>query len=218
MTKRFLITRPMHDVNTTYLHDFCCDTLKAAKSTKEIHVTDLEGREATRANLTHAISTESPGLVFLNGHGDKDKVCGHKDEVILDNQNILLAKDRIMYALACNSLESLGPLAVDNGARAYVGYKAPFMFVHDPTRESCTLKDSCALPFRRACEAMIGSLVFGRTVGESIDETKKEYIRSIRSYGDSSADPYGDTPLIRFALAWDYEFLGAEGDHSARFV
>jgi len=218
MTRRFLITRPMHDVNTTYLHDFCSDILKKAKSAKDIHVTDLEGREATRVNLASAISKENPGLVFLNGHGDRDKVCGHRDEVILDNQNIPLVKDRIMYALACNSLESLGPLAVDNGARAYVGYKAPFMFVHDPTRESCTLKDSCALPFRRACEAMIRSLVFGSSVGESIDETKKEYISSIRSYGDSSADPYGDTPLIRFALAWDHEFLDAVGDRSARFV
>ena len=39
----------------------------------------------------------------------------------------------------------------------------------------------------------------------------------IKSYGTSEDDPYGDTPLIRFALAWDLEFLDMKGNPDAVF-
>ena len=84
MTKNFLITRPKHDLATNYLHDFSKEIITTIKSTRDIHVTNLEGPKATRKNLEGALIKENPKLVFLNGHGDKKKVKGHKDETILD--------------------------------------------------------------------------------------------------------------------------------------
>lgn len=152
----------------------------------------------------------------MNGHGNRKVVCGHKDEIILDINNIKLTKGKIVYALSCDSLAELGGVAVKEGTDAYVGYKAKFMIVRDPSREGTPNKDKNALPFKMVCASLIDSLVFGMPVGKAIDKTKEEYRKLIRSYGTSEEDPYGDTPLIRFALAWDLEFLGMEGNASAR--
>jgi hypothetical protein len=217
MVKQFLVTRPNHEVITEYLHDFSKGIVKTIKETRDIHITDLEGHEATRTNLERFLIKNNPGLVFLNGHGDRKRVAGHQDKIILDEKNIKLTKDKIVYALSCDSLEDLGEIAVDNGAKAYIGYKAKFMFIRDPSRVGTPHTDKNALPFKRACVALINSLVFGNAVSEAIQCTKKEYIDSIRSYGTSEDDPYGDTPLIRFALAWDLEFLDMHGDSSACF-
>lgn len=217
MVKKFLITRPYHDVVTSYLHDFSKEIIKIIKSTKDIHVTDLEGEKATRANLEKDFTKENPGLIFLNGHGDRKNVAGYKDEIILDEQNIHLTKEKIVYALSCDSLEGLGEIAVKRGAKAYIGYKARFMFIKDPSRSSSPDKDKNALPFKKACFALINSLVFGNTVKKSIEMTKEEYMHSIISYGTSEDDPYGDAPLIRFALAWNLAFLDMRGDPNASF-
>ena len=217
MAKKFLIARPTHDLITSYLHDFSKEIVKTVKETKDIHVTDLEGPAAIRVNLEKSLIKEEPGLVFLNGHGDRKSVAGHEDEIILDEKNIKLGKDKIIYALSCDSLEDLGEIAIEKGVKAYIGYKARFMIVKDPSRECAPNKDRNALPFRRACSALINSLVFSIPVGQAIERTKKEYIHSIKSYGTSEDDPYGDVPLIRFALSWNLEFLDMCGDPDASF-
>ncbi len=217
MPKNILITRPKHDVITLYLHDFSKGIVKIAKDTPDIHVRDLEGEKAVRNNVEECLVKEKPGLVFLNGHGNRKRVAGHMDEIVLDEQNVHLTKDKIVYALACDSLEDLGQIAVKKGSKAYIGYKARFMIVHDTTREGSPHKDKNVLPFKRACFALINSLVFGSTVSTAIARTKEEYIHSIKSYGTDKDDPYGDAPLIRFALAWNLEFLDMQGDPSAVF-
>ena len=87
----------------------------------------------------------------------------------------------------------------------------------DPSRNAVPDKDKNALPFRKACFTLINALVLGNPALKAIDLTKKEYEHSIRSYGTSEDDHYGDVPLIRFALAWDLEFLGMEGNPHACF-
>ena len=217
MAKKFLIIRPKHDIITSYLHDFSKEIVKTVKGASDIHVTNLEGTNATRTNLENCLVKEKPKLVFLNGHGDRKRVAGHKDEIILDSKNISLTKNKIIYSLSCDSLTDLGEISIDKGAKVYIGYKASFMLVRDPSREGAPDKDKNALPFKRVCTALINSLVFGIPVGESIERTKEEYRKLIRSYGTSEDDPYGDTPLIRFALAWNLEFLDMCGDPTAVF-
>ena len=217
MVKLFLVTRPKHDVITSYLHAFSEDIIKTAKGMKEIHLTDLEGDAATRANLENSLVKDNPRLVFLNGQGDKQSVTGHKDEDILDLDNAHLSKGKIIYALACNSLEELGKISVQKGAKAYIGYKAKFMMVIDPSRTSSPNKDRNALPFKKACTTLINSLVLGENAGTAIGRAKEEYRQLIRSLGTSEDDPYGDLPLVRFALAWDLEFLDMRGDEGASF-
>jgi hypothetical protein len=217
MVKKILITRPNHDLITSYLHDFSKEIVYMLQNDKNFHVTDLEGDKATRENVNHSLVKEIPGLVFLNGHGDKKRVFGYKGEIILDSENVQNTKEKIIYALSCNSSEELGITAVKKGAKAYIGYTARFMMVLDPTRSGIPNKDRNALPFKRACHAMISSLVSGMKVKDAIENTKEEYRHSIKSYGTSEDDPYGDAPLIRFALTWNMEFLDLCGDPNAIF-
>lgn len=84
MVKQFLITRPNHDIITSYLYDFSKEMVKTLKSNSGIHVTNLEGSKATRLNVETCLIRENPKLVFLNGHGDRKGVGGHNDEMILD--------------------------------------------------------------------------------------------------------------------------------------
>ena len=60
MAKNFLVTRPNHDINTAYLHSFAKDILKVVRTTKDIHVTDLEGDKARRDDVEGHLVKENP--------------------------------------------------------------------------------------------------------------------------------------------------------------
>lgn len=216
MTKIFLITRPNHEIRVSYLYEFSRDIVKMVQGMKDIHIIDLEDVKANRNEVEKVMKKMKPGLIFFNGHGNKSQVMGHKDEIVLDEHNINLAENSIIYALSCNSLEKLGRIAIERGTRAYIGYRAKFMIVRDPSRIGNPSKDKNALPFKKACSKLIDSLVFGKTVCASVEEAKMEYTRAIKYYG-TSEDDFGDVPLIRFALTWDLEFLDFCGDGDACF-
>lgn len=216
MVKQFLITRPNYDRETAYIHSFSKGIVAIAKEDKNIHTTELEGPKANCVNLEKALNKSKPQMVFLNGHGDEKVVLGHNDEPILTESNVPLMKDKIVYALACESLAVLGKIAIKKGVKAYVGYEEEFKWAVDPTRTSTPDKDNNAAPFRTVCFVLGKNLLSGVPAGKSIELTKEEYKRLIRNYG-TSADTYGDAPLIGLALAWDLMFLGMEGNPNAAF-
>lgn len=217
MVKQFLITRPQHDKHTAYLYSFSKAIVSMVKENPEIRLNELEGSKANRKNLESSLSTSERTLAFLNGHGNQEVVFGHIDKPILDKDNVNLTNDKIVYALACDSLVKLGKLAVEKGAKAYIGYKDEFMWVGDPSKSAIPDKDKNSKPFRRACHILISSLVSGIPAEKAIDKTKVEYRKLIRSYGTSEDDPYGDVPAIGFALAWDMLTLDMFGDGKAVF-
>ena len=134
---------------------------------------------------------------------------------LLDKNNTVLTSKRIVYALACESLVSLGKVAVRDGADAYIGYSREFQWIVDLTTTSSPDKDKNAAPFRKICFVLGKCLLSGLTVGESLKRTKEEYRALIRNYGNE--DSYGDSPLIGLALTWNLSFLGMEGDSEAVF-
>ncbi len=215
MNKNFLITRPHHDVKTSYIHAFT-KWIVALAQDEDINMADLEGPKATRENVEKAIKKLSPRLIFLNGHGTEDVVLGHKDQPVLDEKNVDLTKGKIVYALACDSLSKLGDIAISKGTEAYVGYEREFTWAVDRTKTSTPDKDKNAMPFRKVCFVLGKSLLSGTPVGESIKRTKREYRKLIRTYG-TSLDNYGDAPLIGFALSWDLSFLNMRGNPEATF-
>ncbi|MAG78001.1 hypothetical protein CL616_01410 [archaeon] len=217
MVKQFLITRPRYDKHTGYLYSFSKAIIRIIKENKKIHLNELKGSKANRKNVISSLSKQKPTLVFFNGHGNEWTVFGHNDKPILDEENINLTKGKIIYALACDSLTELGEVAVNKGAKAYIGYKDEFMWVGDPSKSSAPDKDKNAIPFRRACHVLIYSLVTGIPVKKAIQKTKGEYRKLIKTYGNSKDDPYGDTPAIGLALSWDMLALDMVGDPKAAF-
>lgn len=215
MVKQVIITRPYHDDETAYLHSFMKFIVNTGKNLSDIHLTDLEGKDATRKNLETS-AREGAKLICLNGHGTAYEVKGHDNEPILDKTNVAITKGAIVHALACDSLVKLGKQSVECGARAYIGYSAQFMVSRDPARSSSPEKDKNALPIRKACNITVTNLLHGETVQKAIDLTKREYKKLIKTYGNSEDDPYGDAAVIGFALTWNLSFLGFEGESGAR--
>ena len=216
MVKQFLITRPTHDKETAYLYSFSKASVQIAKADKNLHVDELSGKKANRKNVESSLSTKGDMLAFFNGHGDDETVFGHEDRPILDKDNIILTNKKIVYALACNSLVKLGPLAIKNGAKAYVGYTDEFMWVGDPSRSAVPDKDKNSAPFRKICHLLIKNLLEGVSVNGAIKKTKEECKKLIKRYG-TSEDNFGDSPSIGLALAWDLFSLDMVGDPNAAF-
>ncbi len=217
MAKQFLITRPRHDKETSYLHSFSKAIIQIATEDQAMRLTELDGSLANRREVEAALSTKDQTLAFFNGHGDEETVYGHEDKPILDRNNVPLTDKKIIYALACSSLVTLGKLAIQNGARAYIGYRDEFMWVGDPSTSAVPDKDKNAAPFRKVCHILIRSLVTGISTGKSLEKTRAEYRRLIKAYGTSEDDPFGDVAAIGFALSWDLTCLDMVGDANASF-
>lgn len=212
--KAILFTRPNHDEPTAALHYFSGEVIENIKNVDEFSIIDLEGQKANRKNVEKGLNKTNLRLVVLNGHGSKNSVCGNGyDEIILDEKNIRLLNAKIIYAAACDSSEELGELAINKGnADAYIGYESKFMVIIDPTRSATPSKDKNLKIFIKPYAALILSLISGRSVQDSIDETKRTLKELIREYGVYGIrDQYGDAPLIRFALYWDLFFLKGHG-------
>ena len=217
MVKQFLITRPRHDKETSYLYSFTKAIIQIVKENKTLRLTELECSKANRKEVESSLSTEDQTLAFFNGHGDKKTVYGHNNTPILDQNNIQLTKEKMIYALACSSLVELGELAIQNGAKVYIGYRDEFMWVGDPSTSSIPDKDKNATPFRKVCHVLIHSLVTGISAGKSLEKTKAEYRKLIKTYGTSEDDPFGDVAAIGLALSWDLTCLDMVGDPNTSF-
>ena len=216
MVKQFLITRPSHDKETSYLYSFSKAIVEIVKKDKNIRLTELSMKNANRKELEKSLLTKDSTLIFLNGHGNSETVFGHSNKAILDAKNISLTKNKIVYALACDSLISLGKLAIKKGAKAYIGYKNEFMWVGDPTKSTVPDKDKNSVPFRRVCHSLSYSLLEGMSVQEAVNKTKELYKKLIKTYG-TSKDTFGDAPAIGLALSWDLSALDYEGEAKATF-
>ncbi|HLD43774.1 MAG TPA: hypothetical protein VJB08_07370 [Candidatus Nanoarchaeia archaeon] len=215
MTKTILFMRPRYDPPTACMHYFSESIIGAIG--KEYTIINLEGPKATKENFEKSIRKGSPRLMVLHGHGDKDSIAGHNGHIILEESNIHLLASTITYAVACDSAQELGEIAVKKGkADAYIGYEAQFMVVIDPTRSSTPSKDKNMKVFIKPYATTVLSLVTGRRVKAAIDDTRNVLRSLIREYGRYGVkDKYGDAPLIRFALYWNLIFLKGYGDLSS---
>lgn len=110
-----LLTRSEYDDTNFYLSEWCKPIIAIANKLG-IKIFDLRNERLTKNNFISYLKENEPKILLLNGHGTELSVHGHKNEVILDVQNILL-KSKIVYARSCSSAKVLGFQAVkDVGA------------------------------------------------------------------------------------------------------
>src|SRR3989344_1673449 len=96
MINVLIVTRPKYDDGTEYLSYYASLVIKEARD-KNISVSDFEGEEANKGDVTKFIEKRNPNIVFVNGHGNEDSLYGHK-EIIFSMDNINLLKGRLIYA------------------------------------------------------------------------------------------------------------------------
>ena len=122
-----LITRPEHDAATRYLSCWSEEIIKQSLK-KNISVVDLHRDKSTRHQFEGRVKKLKPSIILLNGHGNENEVTGHDNKSLVklgDNEGLL--KNRITYAVSCDSAKRLGKKCADNKT-TFIGYKEKFIF------------------------------------------------------------------------------------------
>jgi len=212
---KFLITRPNHDIVTSYLFYWSKKILDFA-SKNSIDFIDLRGNKVNKENVESYLKKQNPKLVFFNGHGNDNYIAGFKDKLLIESgKNEELLKNKIIYSLSCNSAKLLGREAVKKGAETFIGYEDSFMLYTDSEREANPIKDKIANSFLQPSNELSISLLKKKTAGESSIISKKAFKIEIEKFSASNSVEGGE--MIIMALLWDMENQIVLGNKEARF-
>ncbi|MEK7586365.1 MAG: hypothetical protein AAB453_00665 [Patescibacteria group bacterium] len=216
MSKIALVTTPKSDRTTRYISAWAEKTIKKLES-NQLHFIMLAKNRASISILESMLKKHRPVLLFLNGHGGSDLVCGHNNEILIQNgKNETVLKGTVTYALSCSSAKTLGPSAVQVGAVAYIGYNEDFIFFISPEKISRPIEDKTAEMFLAPANHAIVSLVKGHTAGEATNSSKSYFLKNIKKLvsSESSVD---DREYARY-LIWNMRSLVCLGNHEAVIV
>lgn len=182
-----LLTRPRYDTPTYYLFYWAGLLIEEAKK-NGVKVIDLDKGKAKKKKLHSYLAKQPVDTVILNGHGNQEAVAGEDDEIILSTGNgTKLLKNKIIFVRACDAGTILGKEIMKNGARGFIGYIQPFMFLIDKDSFNKPLEDELAAPVLE-CSNQIGiSLIKGRSVAEAHKDSLDKYTETIDKYSSSEA-------------------------------
>lgn len=195
--KCILISRPKHDLINTYFFYWSQKVVDEARK-HNIKVLDLSDKKATRKNITSYINTHNPNFIFMNGHGDKNRIAGHDNEILIEsNENDILLENKIVYVRSCEVGVGLGVLVADKKTGAFIGYTKKYNLI---TLRSCQyypMKDHVAVLFLEPSNLIPISLLKGNMVKDAYRKSQNAMINNLRfmlstkaSSEQKSAVPY----------------------------
>jgi len=199
MSKSILITRPNYDVTTNYLFYWTQPVISFSEK-RNILAYDLYGPKTTRANLESYTAKRNPKIIFLNGHGSSNAITGQDDEEIIacSDKNISKYKNCIFYARSCQSANKLGVSLVNNGATAFIGYRADFIFFRNSDYATKPRMDPIAKYFLEPSNLVMTVLLKGNTTKvadkRSKQSMKKNFLKLLTS--NSSMDGREMAPYL----------------------
>lgn len=215
MTKALLVTRPNHDLITTYL--FCWSKLVIEEARKKgIKVLDLRGKRAGKKTFTSYITKHQPALVFFNGHGDEATITGYDNKVLVRaGRNEKMLAKKIVYARSCDAANKLGQACIRHKTLAFVGYKRKYAIGYSPSKITTPLKDKVARLFIEPSNLVPISLLKGNTVKDTYKKSQNAMWRNFlfmlstkASQAQKDAAPY---------LWVNRKYQVALGDQEAHF-
>lgn len=208
-----LVTTPQDDDAVYYCNEYSKEIIENATK-KGFTPKVLSDDKATRKNVESYLSKSEITFVMLNGHGMPEFITGYRKEIILKaGENEAFLKGKITYARSCFALGVLGKASVEAGAKAFIGYRMPFMFVSDPTRGAHPLKDEFAQPCFTASNIIPNSMIKGNAVSESVERSKAE-AKKLRVLWETK--DLVEAPLVAACIHWNSTALGFEGDGKAK--
>lgn len=185
MSSALLLTRPNYDIGTNYLYKW---SEAAVNPTFGFKILDLKGSKANRVNFASYIKKHQPSIVFFNGHGSKNAICGHNDEVIIEsNNNEYLLRGSIIYARCCDAAKQLGLDCVKVGTLAFIGYNRKYILGFSNSHFTRPLSDPVARLFLEPSNLIIRSLLKGNTVSEAHQKSQRVMHKNLRFMVSSSA-------------------------------
>jgi hypothetical protein len=129
-------------------------------------------------------------IFFYYGHGTKDSLIGEFIFLpMVSTLNVDRLRDKIVFTMACNSGKELGRLAVEKGAKCYLGAVTE-MYAAFPASDRNYLDDWIYL------QTIIPiGLLNGDTAGEAYNKYVSESLRYAKIYEDGYSNhtlPNGD--------------------------
>ncbi|MCR4324093.1 MAG: hypothetical protein NUV69_00190 [Candidatus Curtissbacteria bacterium] len=189
MDKAILVTRPNHDLITTYLFKWSEYVINVADK-KGIKVLDLSSKKANETTLTSYIVKNEPILVFLNGHGNKDVITGYDNKPLISaNKNEKLLEGKIVYARSCDAAKNLGQLCIKNNTLAFIGYQRKYAIGYSQSSITNPLRDEVAKLFITPSNLVPISLLKGNSVRESYRKSQDSMARNFSFMLSTRASP-----------------------------
>ncbi len=174
-----LITRPRYELVTHYFYHWSEEIVTEAKK-RISSVIDLQKEKASRKLVESYLTKQKPEIVIFNGHGNDVCITGHDEEpLIIAGQNSNLLKDKVIYMRSCDSGKTLGPQAVKEGCKAFIGYSELFRFWTDKALVNEPLNDDYAKPFFETSNQVPLLLIKGKTAKEAHADSLTEYRKVI---------------------------------------
>jgi len=198
------------ELATRYLHDWALATINQSGS-YGISSANLADGMATRAYFESAIAAQDPIFVWMNGHGNENKLGGQNNEIILDTNNNGILSGRVCYAFSCLTAIELGPSTVEKGGLSYIGYSADFVFLYD-TQAASPLSDKSARWFMVPGVQIGLSLFQGKTTGEAYADSQSVFMMGM-DYWENSTDVLA--PQMLACLYQDKGFQSLIGSTTA---
>lgn len=193
-----LITRPRHDPPTHYLFYWAGLLIDEAKK-RGVEVVDLDKEKAKKDKLHSYLSKQPIDIVILNGHGSSEAVAGQGEIILSTESGADLLKDRIMFVRACDSGTILGRKIMEVGAKGFIGYIQPFIFLIDKDYFNKPFEDELARP-ALDCSNQVGlSLIKGRSAAEAQKDSLNKYAEAIDKYSSSETI----NPFLLSVLLWN---------------
>ena len=210
---KLIVTRPYYDDATKYISSWAEDVILFAR-TKRVDVVDLEKGKANRKDFESRVKKLQPRLIFLNGHGTDDCVCGQDEEVLVkagENHDILQGK--ITYAVSCSSGKKLGPEVAKDSNSTFIGYEKEFILIGNVKYKGKLNDDPIAKPFMESSNLVMFSLLKGNVAKESSDRSKAKFEEHVLKLSSSEAD--FDTLRAMQALRWNARHQVCLGNQNA---
>jgi len=182
-----LLTRPRYDRPTHYLFYWAGLFIDEAKK-KGVKVIDLDKGKSKKKKFHSYLAKQPIDTVIVNGHGNQKAVAGEDNEIILSTEDgAELLKDKTIFVRACDAGTILGKEIMKNGARGFIGYIQPFMFLIDKNSFNKPLEDELAAPVLE-CSNQVGiSLIKGKSATEAQQDSLDKYAETIDKYSSSEA-------------------------------
>lgn len=186
--KAILVTRPNHDLVTTYISAWAKYVL-IESGKKRITKLDLAGKKANRNDFESYIQRNQPKLIFLNGHGSKDYIRGFDNEILLSFKNIYLLEGKIIYARSCDAAIRLGSKIVKSGALCFIGYKQGFVVGYSEEHWSRPLQDAIAKLFLEPSNLVPMSFLKGNSAANAYRKSQNASFKNFSFALSTKASP-----------------------------
>jgi len=151
---------------------------------------------AVKSNLER-VSPNTTVLVIAS-HGEPDRIYGDGYTVAVDRNNIWVFRRKIVIVIACHTAQTLGRLAIDDGAYIYFGFVEPFVFpilsLENPLMDRYA--NAVLTPFWNFAYKVLR----GYDVYRAFDELQREIDRTIDEWSKSN-DQFAD--FVIKSLIWN---------------